>query len=306
MTPQEEFQKMMDYSGVTHWHSKGYKGEGVNLLNCESPSIHGGITGRILERVCPGANLIQKDISLNFKNGELVSAGIMDNGIRVDLCDFVKANKIDMMNFSYAMFETGKHPQSWVDYCVKMQEETGVIMFNAAGNEYPGDGETLFTTFPPETTIYVGALGVANNRLNYSSVGQELDFMAYSGLGGGTSCASPFLMGMCALIQQRYRKMLPNEMYNYLKRTSVDLGAPGDDIYHGEGMVVLPNETVIELWIGKNIMLVDGVSFTIDESPKINPMTGRTLMPVRAIAEGFGAEVIWNDAEDKITLKVAR
>ena len=48
---------------------------------------------------------------------------------------------------------------------------------------------------------------------------------------------------------------------------------------------------VIELWIGKKEAKINGDSYTLDASPFIE--NGRTLVPIRFIAEGFGADVDW-------------
>jgi len=56
--------------------------------------------------------------------------------------------------------------------------------------------------------------------------------------------------------------------------------------------------TVIELWIGKNSAKVNGVSKLIDETnPKVIPIVippGRTMLPIRFIAENLGCNVDWN------------
>ena len=304
MTPQEEFATMMQRSGVSMYHEKGFKGKGINILNCESfLTRHGEATGTIIKRIAPDANFFCGSTGIQVKGDELMSAQIeLDDGTRCDLYEFVKANKIDIMSASKSgITDTCK---GWNDYCKKMQDDTGVIIFNAAGNEFVGNGETLTSHFPPNVAILVGAITINNVRASYSSVGEELDFMAYSGLIGGTSAATPFLAGMMACIMSRYRKLTPPEAYEYLKRISKDLGTTGDDIYYGEGMPILPEKTRIQLQIGSDKMIVDGIDFKIDQPPKIDPMTGRTLVPVRAIAEGFGATVTWIDETDTIILEV--
>ena len=57
----------------------------------------------------------------------------------------------------------------------------------------------------------------------------------------------------------------------------------------------------IELWIGKSIAKVNGVNKAIDpDNPKVVPIIkdGRTMLPVRFVAENLGCEVGW-DADTK-------
>jgi len=51
----------------------------------------------------------------------------------------------------------------------------------------------------------------------------------------------------------------------------------------------------IKMQIGNNTMLLNGVSVQLDVPPEI--IGGRTLVPARAIAEAFGADVTW-DADE--------
>lgn len=57
-----------------------------------------------------------------------------------------------------------------------------------------------------------------------------------------------------------------------------------------EGITVLPVENII----------TKGIELKFDIPPVIKE--GRTLIPVRAISEGFGAEVLWNQEEQKVTI----
>lgn len=57
-----------------------------------------------------------------------------------------------------------------------------------------------------------------------------------------------------------------------------------------EGIIVLPVENII----------TKGIELKFDVPPLIK--ASRTLIPVRAISEGFGAEVLWNQEEQKVTI----
>ena len=52
------------------------------------------------------------------------------------------------------------------------------------------------------------------------------------------------------------------------------------------------NEIEIKLTIGSNVMTINGKEKVLDVSPQI--ISGRTLIPVRAIAESFDVDVDYN------------
>ncbi len=61
----------------------------------------------------------------------------------------------------------------------------------------------------------------------------------------------------------------------------------------------------IELWIGKSNAMVNGVEVPIDETnPKVVPeiINGRTMIPLRFVAENLGATVDWNQDTKTITI----
>ncbi len=57
---------------------------------------------------------------------------------------------------------------------------------------------------------------------------------------------------------------------------------------------------VVRVYINKFIMHVDEIAKQIDAPPFIT--NNRTLVPIRAISEGLGAKVDWNDKERKVTI----
>lgn len=68
---------------------------------------------------------------------------------------------------------------------------------------------------------------------------------------------------------------------------------------------VILEGTTIELWIGKNTALVNGLKVPIDPAnPKVVPeiINGRTMLPLRFVAENLGAEVQWDGSTKTITI----
>ena len=133
----------------------------------------------------------------------------------------------------------------------------GVIPVAAAGNS-----NTNVNKYYPSgisTVTAVGATDPNNNRAWFSNYGNSLDFMApgvdilslrasgtnfgsdsgnpnYS-RASGTSMASPIAAGVAALLKSWQPTLTYNDIYNRLKKSAVDLGAAGFDIYYGYGLV---------------------------------------------------------------------
>ncbi len=80
-----------------------------------------------------------------------------------------------------------------------------------------------------------------------------------------------------------------------------DWGVPGEYFLDGTKLkfvlntVVQPRRTIV-LTIGSDVAVVDGQEVRIDAPPVIRP-PGRTMVPVRFIAEAMGAKVYWVGSE---------
>jgi len=65
---------------------------------------------------------------------------------------------------------------------------------------------------------------------------------------------------------------------------------------------VVHTETVLVLQVGKPTFTTNGVPFTLDSPPIIK--NGRTLVPIRAIVESLGGNIIWDEAAKKVTVSL--
>ncbi|MCX5780256.1 MAG: stalk domain-containing protein, partial [Firmicutes bacterium] len=66
------------------------------------------------------------------------------------------------------------------------------------------------------------------------------------------------------------------------------------------------NTTTIEMWIGRNTAKVNGVAALIDPvNPGVVPIVvppGRTMLPLRFIAEQFNSQVDWDPVQEMVTV----
>ena len=59
----------------------------------------------------------------------------------------------------------------------------------------------------------------------------------------------------------------------------------------------------IDLTVGSKTVLVGGVKVALDAPAFIDAKSGRTFVPVRMISEAFGAQVTWNEVQQKVWLE---
>ena len=70
-------------------------------------------------------------------------------------------------------------------------------------------------------------------------------------------------------------------------------------------VIIALKDKIIELYIGNPLASVNGVPTPIDkDNPQVAPFIkdGRTMLPLRFIAENFGAEVLWDSNLKKVTI----
>lgn len=65
-------------------------------------------------------------------------------------------------------------------------------------------------------------------------------------------------------------------------------------------IVAVNGDTTVEMIIDNNVMSVNGAVVTLDVPPQI--VDDRTLVPARAVAESFGAEVDWDEASRTVII----
>ena len=66
-------------------------------------------------------------------------------------------------------------------------------------------------------------------------------------------------------------------------------------------VTLMKNDKVVQVKIGSTTMLVNGAAITMDTAPEITA-AGRTCLPIRFVAEAFGAVVGWDAATQTVTV----
>jgi len=65
-------------------------------------------------------------------------------------------------------------------------------------------------------------------------------------------------------------------------------------------VTLIKDGTVVQLTIGSNVLLLNGAAITMDVAPELT--SDRTMLPIRFIAQAFGATVGWDEATQTVTL----
>ena len=289
----------LEFHKIKEWHDMGYLGEGINVLEMETASSeHGLDVVQTFSSVAPKANVMLGNINYTIIDNEL--SDITINDMLFD--EFVATNKIDIIMNSQSNRVIGGGMDSKVEDYLSSFEN--IIYIGSAGNA----GIDGVTGKFENIGIMIGAAFVHNDgsirREKYSGVEDTIDFACLHGYLEGTSFASPVFGGMVALIESRYGKILQSEIVNIFR----DLTAGQYNSELGWGVPVLTKnierlevDMNIRLQINNNVAHVDGKKVLLDTPPVIK--NGRTLVPLRFIAENLGCKVDWIADSKEIIIK---
>lgn len=259
-------EECLDYLGITKWHKAGYKGQGIKIMSDEkiSEDFRTSHTDRLKDVICPTGYASSK----GFCHGKEVMVHILmvapeatcityplggtfsSNSYKSKCVDYILENDVDIFTTSC----TGQYPNAGEQKAIQDCIANGCIFFGSAGNE--GEGGIM-----PEIRYdgywAIGGVKWSDNnwkRVNYSSIGEELDFVTIAEILGvaGTSFCAPVFAGMCGLVQQFFkervgRKLTRAEMKRFIKDNCKDVNIEGFDVETGYGLFILPNPETIDV-----------------------------------------------------------
>lgn len=239
MALEETLKSQNEYCGVSEWHSKGWKGQGITVWNCEKQGdSHGKQSANRVLDSAPKCNLVTGSLSISSSPTSVTRCEVVDdNYVRHDLHDWIRENNVRIITASLEnLFDDGNTVRGkfWQDII----EQYGIIIINSAGN----DGNKNFD-FSKRVAWLIGALTLTKGkpiRANYSSTGDGIDFADFAGWNAGTSFSAPYFAGKCALVLQKHPEFTPMQVYDYMKFHSMDLEVEGEDNKTGWGLAILP------------------------------------------------------------------
>ena len=197
---------------------------------------------------------------------------------------------------------------SWQDISVVASSTYVYIVKarNAAGDSASSNEASVTTPAAPVTVpaVPTGLVAVAESttvvKLTWmDNATNENAYLVERAVGAGTFAAiGPELPA--GTIEWKDTSAAASTSYRYRVKARNAGGASG---WSNEASVTTPSgvqAVVIKLIIDKKDYTVNGVSMTMDVAPVI--MGGRTLGPVRYVAEALGADVAWDAVERKATV----
>jgi hypothetical protein len=311
-------------TGITKMHEMGIRGAGATVLIHERDKNdeHAYMSADIIKQVAPRA------IVERWNPSQATYQADMD----------LKYPQFDIVNRSFS----GDHTVDKARY--------NTIILSAAGNSEVSPSRDVLD----KSVIGVGAVTLATNGKVYHDISgwnhlnlpmdQSVEFMGFTnlwtagGMYGGTSCATPFISGILALIAGDYkakglRLTLPEarRLLQAMSDKSILKNAYSIDLTGGTKTIIgresepetdqrkigygYPNlhgyvsqstaevkENTVVLTIGSKIMKVKGKEKTIPVAPQI--INGTTMLPLRAIAEAFGLNIGWDEKTKTVTIKL--
>jgi transcriptional regulator CtsR len=152
-------------------------------------------------------------------------------------------------------------------YRVRAYNEAGNSSYSNEASAVTGKDETIIRLLIGDPSYYV------NNKVK-------------------TMDTAPFIMEDRTLLPIRY--------------VAEELGARVEWDNDERKVTITLEGTRIELWIERNYAMVDGLYRAIDEyNPNVKPiivLPGRTMLPLRFIAENLGCQVEWDPARSEVTV----
>jgi hypothetical protein len=171
--------------------------------------------------------------------------------------------------------------------------------------------------------------GHNNHTYQIEAINDDNQTIAYSwAIDGRTNCFDPNICDIelnYTLDSKRYRVngvekgpmdappvIIQGRMYLVVRYVTEEVGATlswdGDE---KKVTITTANGDIIELWIGRPMATVNGSSTAIDpDNYEVTPciVNGRTLLPMRFVAEQLGAtdpeDIVWNDETKTVTLRI--
>lgn len=294
------------YVNIPAWHDKGYTGEGLGVFCDDVGGSHAERVAAIIQTILPKATVLTGSIGHSQKGGIVsdVNIACKETGELLSFDEFIKKHNINLINNSKGGNKRGVVTPIalWMQGKIK---EHNLIFCGSSGNTKGASSNQKYKG----ACIMVGSAVLEDNGTvrwaGNTASDEAVDFVMFSGFTAGSSFSSPFLLGMAGLLRSKYPSITQEEVYDYFKSHCEDILEPGKDEKTGWGLPIMGKvETEIVMQIGNHKITVDGKPIILDQCPVYNERGDRTLVPLRAIAEAFGATVEWDGVTR--TIKIVR
>lgn len=310
--------------GLKAWHDKGLTGQGITVAVLDKPPFITGYMDRDIYSAPLGegseithATWVAQVVHEAAPGAKIVMLPFMNDADRMQSLLWLKYNKPDIINMSLKLCTA--------DWCYPELMALGSLIVAAGGN----DGDERADLAEParfDWTIGVGGIYENGTLQHCNTNGESMDCVAYTNVYAlnnkgkavpfsGTSCAAPWLTGMLATYYTTHTgtgsQTVPpvGIVREFIRENCRDMEEAGRDRKSGYGFFVLPEKyqqaelpEVVEseddsmeivLQFGSCVALVNGEELALDVPPRAE--NGRTLVPLRFVAEALGCTVDYKD-----------
>ena len=270
-------EEALDFLGITRWHELGYTGKGIKIISAEKifKQAPDGISQERWDKIISpkgyrentgdkpkhGTQVMQ-NILMVAPDAECIAfpfSGSFGSTYDCPCAEYIKENKVHIFTTSMLGPYPSKGMRNAIEDCI----EAGCIFFSACGND---GNKGLKQEAQYEGFWAIGGVKPTYNseldkyewdklkKVNYSSVGEELDYVTIAEILGvnGTSFCSPVFASMCGLVQQFFeekigRRLTRHEMANFIADNLIDTEVEGFDTRTGHGLFRLPEPSTIKI-----------------------------------------------------------
>jgi PKD repeat protein len=225
----------------------------------------------------------------------------------------LSTNTPPIVNFSTTplLFETGK--EIIFDASKSSDPDGEIVSYHwGFGDNLTGLGSIVKHLYNIAGTYQV-KLTLMDNAGESSEITKDIKIMARSGEVVPDKIIIKLYIGQRAYFVNDVKKEMDTEPIIFQGRTLLPiryvaeaLGATVGWVQAEQKATIVLGETNIELWIGKNSAKVNGEYKLIDASnPEVKPIVvppGRTMLPIRFVAETLGCQVDWNQATKEVKI----
>jgi len=211
-------------------------------------------------------------------------------------------------------------PQYTTAYCLAIDPKTPAILYAGTLNGNAGTGSGVFRSTNSGNTWTSLGTGITNQKVHSLAVNPLTPSILYAGTNSGIF---------------RYDAAFSSKSIIQLRIGSKTMYVDGKSISLEAAPIILNSRTLLpiravveatggtitwdastqkativrkgktlELWIGKNVATLNGQSTNIDSNAKVVPIirSGRTLLPLRFVAETLALDIQWNATTEVITI----
>ena len=317
--------------GLADYHAAGLDGRGMRVAVLdERPYIRPTMDREIFSapldegREATHASNVAQVVHEAAPGAQVIMLPFMSTSDRQAAIAWLQNNPVDIINISLNLATADEF---WPDF-----QALNTPIVAAAGNKGPDTEDCAKPARYGWTLAVGGYLEGAEAVYSDNSCGDSMDCVAYTNIlleskpgylvpFGGTSAAAPWLCGMLACLFTGHKIPAVEVLRVVIRANCRDVAEPGKDRSSGWGLFVMPplsewredlpkfcrpadkpqepSQKKIVLHLGSSTAEVDGRAVTLDCAPRAE--AGRTLVPLRFVAEALGCRVDYAAGQITIT-----